>query len=129
MPTHVGIIVNGGQVVKPSVLPLIDTTAMVPVSPVPAPPPLMIGVSDGGDPSRVYEFRSFQEALAVLKGGRILSYLARVFNPSGDKTNVPGAPVIKFIRVSSTATQGSAAIVSAPADPPRWVEINMGGPF
>jgi hypothetical protein len=110
MPENIGVIVNGGQVIKPSVLPLIDTSAMIANQVSPAPPPLMIGVSEGGDPTRIYEFRSFQEALAVLKGGPVLSYVARAFNPSGDKVNVPGAPTLKFIRASSAARQGSLAI-------------------
>ena len=127
MSTGIGVRVNGEQVLKPSVLPLIDTTAMIPVSPGAAPPPLLLGPSDGGDPTRVYTFKSFQEALNVLKGGSILSYIARCFSPSGDKVNVPGPNLIKFIRVSSSATPGTLDISAGEADPPRWVEISYFG--
>ena len=112
MPSNIGVLVNGGLVIKPSVLPLIDTTAMIPNRPGAAPPPLMMGVSDGGDPTRIYTFKSFQEALNVLKAGDILSYIARCFSPSGDKVNVPGAPVVKFIRASSSAAQGSYIVTA-----------------
>jgi hypothetical protein len=107
-----GILVNGRQILKPSIIPLIDTNAMLPAGVTPPGIPLMLGVSDGGDPSRIYSFSSYQEAKSVLKNGRILNYIARVFNPSPDKNTCPGPSTIKFIRASSAARQGSAAIVA-----------------
>jgi hypothetical protein len=105
-----GILLYGRQILKPSIIPLIDTTAMLPAGVIPPGVPLMLGVSDGGDPSRIYLFSSFQEAQSVLKSGRILNYIARAFNPSPDKNTCPGPSTIKFIRASSAACQGSTAI-------------------
>jgi hypothetical protein len=122
MGKQIGLFVGGVQILKPSVIPLIDTSPMVPGGPVPAPPPLMICVADGGDPTKVYEFSSLTEAKTVLRGGRILSYISRTFNPSPDKTNSPGASSIKVIRSSSAACQGSLSIR---ANLPHWIELQI----
>ena len=113
MSQGIGVVVNGGLVLKPSVIPTINTSAMIPNTAAAAPPPLMIGVSDGGDPTKIYTFNGYQEALSVIRNGQILSYIARVFNPSADQVNAPGAPSIKFIRASSTALQASIHFGSA----------------
>ena len=108
----IGIIINGTLVLKPSILPFNDTSAMVPNSTGPTPPPLMLGVSDSGNPTKIYTFKNYNDAVAALKGGSILSYVARAFNPSPDKDNSPGPSTIKFIRVSSAARQASGAVVA-----------------
>jgi hypothetical protein len=110
----IGVTVNGRLILKPSIIPTINTSAMVPPGTLPPGTPLMIGVSDGGDPTRVYSFSSYQEAERVLKGGKILNYIARAFNPSPDKVNCTGPNTIKFLRASSAACQGSAAIEGVP---------------
>jgi hypothetical protein len=100
----VGIMAGGRLVTIPGVIPEVDASAMTPVSPVGAKTPLVIGTSDGGDPSKVYSFRSFDEAKAVIRSGRILSYIARLFSPSPD---LPGASIVKFIRASANASAGA----------------------
>ena len=124
MAKNIGIIFQGGQVLKPSVLPTINTSALIPSTPGAAPPPLMIGVSDGGDPTKIYTFNGFEEAEQVLRGGQILSYIARVFNPSADQVNAPGAPSIKFIRASSAAQRGSIQMGSVFTDG-AWTNVNI----
>jgi hypothetical protein len=106
----IGINLQGRLILKPSIIPVIDTSAMVPPGALPPGTPLMIGVSDGGDPTRIYSFSSYQEAELVLRNGKILNYMARAFNASPDKVQCPGPNLIKFIRASSAAKQGSAAI-------------------
>ena len=83
MPGNVGIVVGGTQVVRPSVITQINTAAMVPTSSGSAQIPGVIGAFDGGAPNVVQTFTSFAQALAVLRGGQALSYLARIFNPGG----------------------------------------------
>jgi hypothetical protein len=116
----VGILAAGKLVTIPGVIAEIDASAMTPVSPVGVKIPLFIGVSDGGDPSKVYRFRSFDEAKTLLRSGRILSYIARAFAPSPD---LPGASEVRFIRASSTAAQAawtSAALNLASRDFGFW---------
>lgn len=100
----VGVLASGKLVTIPGVIPEVDASAMTPVSPVGAKIPLVIGTSDGGDPAVIYSFRSFDEAKAVIRSGRILSYIARMFSPSPD---LPGASIVKFIRASATAAAGA----------------------
>jgi hypothetical protein len=117
MGKQIGIFVGGVQILKPSVLPLIDTSPMVPGGVLPGGIPLMIVVADGGDPTKIYEFSSVQEAKNTLRAGRCLNYISRAFNPSPDKTNAPGANSIKVIRAGSRTAQGKLAIVADPPPP------------
>lgn len=110
---QVGIDVGGAFAEIPGVYASVDTTAMVPVLTTRGGIPLAIVSADSGDPTKVYSFRSFQEAKAVLKGGRCLSYLARIFNPS---PNQPGAPLVKVIR-ANTATQSGITLVGTGSSP------------
>ncbi len=104
-----GVLVGGKRVIIPGVIPEVDASALTPVSPGLGRVPLVIGAADGGDPSQVYSFGSFQDALAVLRGGPVLSYIARVFNPAPDAA---GASQVLFIRASATALQGSYTLTS-----------------
>lgn len=116
----VGILAAGKLVTIPGVITEIDASAMTPVSPVGVKIPLFIGSSDGGDPSKVYRFRSFDEAKTLIRSGTILSYIARAFAPSPD---LPGASEVRFIRASSTAAQGtwtSAGLVITSRDFGFW---------
>jgi hypothetical protein len=116
----VGVMAGGQKVTIPGVIPEVDASAMTPVSPVGAKIPLVIGTSDGGDPTVVYSFRSFDEAKAVIRSGRILSYIARLFSPSPD---LPGASIVKFIRASATAAVAaltSAALTFTSRDKGFW---------
>lgn len=103
----IGVLVNGQRIIIPGVIPQVDATAMTPVVTNLGRIPLVIGVSDGGDPSKVYAFTSFEDAKAVLRGGNSLSYIARIFNPSPDQ---PGASRVLFIRASSTAAAASKLV-------------------
>lgn len=99
MPGPVGINVGGTYIVRPGVFSQIDASAMVPNRPGPGGIVGVIGLSDGGDPTVVLEFASYQEAAQVLRHGRALSYLKRIFSPSPD---VPGASLVRFARVGAT---------------------------
>ena len=77
----VGVMAGGRLVTIPGVIPEVDASAMTPVSPVGAKTPLVIGTSDGGDPTKVYSFRSFDEAKAVIRSGRVLSYISPAVRP------------------------------------------------
>ena len=109
---QVGIDVGGSFAEIPGVYPIVDSTAMIPVLTTRGGIPLAILSSDGGDPSLVYSFRSYQEAKAVLRGGRCLSYLARIFNPSPDQ---PGAPLVKVIRGNGAAK--ASLTIEGPGSP------------
>lgn len=98
----VGILAAGKLVTIPGVITEIDASAMTPVSPQGAKIPLFIGSSDGGDPSKVYRFTSFDDAKTLIRSGAILSYISRAFAPSPD---LPGASEVRFIRASSTAAK------------------------
>jgi len=103
----VGILAGGKRVIIPGVYPEVDASAFTPVISGAGRVPLVIGAADGGDPSRVYGFRSFEEAKAVLRGGPVLSYLSRIFNPSPERS---GASLVLFIRASSTAASASLGV-------------------
>lgn len=107
MANSVGVIVNGALVTRPGVLSEVDASAMTPTVPGQPGIPLMIGCSDGGDPGVVYDFRSYEEAKAVLRGGDILAYLAGVFRPSPDR---PGSSRVLFIRGNQTTARASLTI-------------------
>lgn len=98
MPGLVGVAVQGATMVRPGVYSLIDASEMVPARPGPGGIIAALGAADGGDPNLVYEFRSFQEAAAVMRGGAGLSFLARMFRPQSD---LPGASLVRFIRVGN----------------------------
>lgn len=106
MASSKGVTFAGAYIVKPGVYTDVDTTAMVPnrsnVDNVIG----YIGPADGGIPGKVYEFASFDEAKAVVKGGPVLSYMSRMFSPSPDR---PGANLIRYIRPGS-ATKATYAI-------------------
>ena len=108
MPGPIGINVGGVNVVRPGVFTTIDASAMVPDTYGSMGVVGVLGTSDGGVPHQVLEFRSFSEAAAALRGGPVLSYLSRIFNPSGDPT-VPGAGLIRFVRIGAP-TQATATI-------------------
>jgi len=108
MPGNIGININGSQIVRPSVVTQINTNAMVPASGVLSDVPGVIGYADGGVPNFPYVFSSFAAAAAVLRGGNILSYLSRIFNPSPNVTG-PGSVVV--VRAgASGVTQATAAV-------------------
>lgn len=103
----VGTLVGGALVTRPGVYPEVDASAMNPVQPGTAGTILVLGTSDGGDPSAVYTFRSYDEAASVIRGGRLLSYISRMFNPGPDR---PGASVVKFIRSNTSIARATANI-------------------
>jgi hypothetical protein len=103
----VGVLIDGDLATIPGVYPLVDASAMTPIKPGFSGLILVVGASDGGDPSRVYSFRNPDEAKATLKGGRTLRYISRMFNASPE---LPGASMVKFIRANQAATQGSIAL-------------------
>lgn len=98
MPGLVGVVVQGASVVRPGVYSIVDASEMVPSRPGPGGIVAVLASSDGGDPNLVYEFRNFQEASAVLRGGPGLSLLSRIFRPHSE---LPGASLVRFIRVGS----------------------------
>lgn len=108
MPGQIGINVGGANVVRPGVSVTIDASAMTPDRPNSMGIVGVLGTADGGAPNTVLEFRSFSEAAAVLRGGPILSYLSRIFRPSGDGT-IPGAGLVRFVRVGAP-TQAAATL-------------------
>lgn len=108
MPGNIGINVSGSQLVRPSVATVVNTSALVPSAGVLADIAGVIGYADGGVPNVPMTFTSFAAAAAVLRGGPILSYLARIFNPSPD---VSGANTVQVIRCgASLVTQAVAAL-------------------
>jgi hypothetical protein len=116
---RLGVLVNGRMVLKPSVIPTTDSSAMIPNTPQAAPLPLMFGNCEGGDPTKAHTFNNFDEAKRILRGGKVLAFISRTFNPSPDQQTCPGAPGIQFIRISSTASRASVAFgfipIAAPA--------------
>lgn len=99
-----GILIDGQRVNIPGVYPVVNVEGMTP-------PALgftgIIGViapSDGGLPNTIYRFQTYDQAKAVLRGGRILSYLARMFRPSAD---INGAREVRFIRANSLIQSGA----------------------
>jgi hypothetical protein len=87
----------------PGVYPDLDASSMAPVAPGFAGAALVIGVSDGGDPSKVYSFRNILEARSVIREGRILRHISRILKPSPE---LNGAAFVKFVR-AQIASQGS----------------------
>jgi hypothetical protein len=99
-----GVLIDGQRVNIPGVYPEVNVEGM-------NPPSLgftgIVGVvapSDGGLPDTIYTFRNYNEAKAVLRGGRILSYLSRMFQPSSD---INGAREVRFIRGNASAVRAS----------------------
>jgi hypothetical protein len=99
-----GVLIDGQRVNIPGVYPEVNVEGM-------NPPALgftgIVGViapSDGGLPDTIYTFRTYDEAKAVLRGGRILSYLSRMFQPSAD---INGAREVRFIRGNASAVQAT----------------------
>lgn len=101
-----GVSFQGVNILKPGVYTYVDSTAMVPSRAVPGGVVGYLGPADGGTPGKVYEFTSYDEAAKVLKGGPVLSYMSRIFQPSAD---LPGASLVRFIRPGS-ATNASYAV-------------------
>jgi hypothetical protein len=89
---------QGVDIYRPGVYTAVDATAMVPLNTGNGDVAAAIGSADGGVPGKVYTFTNYNDAKAVLKGGPILSFLSRIFNPSPD---VPGASVLQFIRAGT----------------------------
>lgn len=104
------VLVAGKRISIPGVYPEVDASGMAPVATGGARVPLVIAPSEGGVYGKVYTFRSFIEAKTVLRGGRALSYIGRIFNPS---PGLPGASTVLFIRATSTAAPASLAIAEA----------------
>jgi len=103
----VGVLVGGKVVTIPGVYPQVDASAMTPVLPGSAGIILVVGNSEGGDPGRVYSFNNFDDAATVIRGGRLLSYISRMFNASPDQA---GASLVKFIRANQTPHQAALAV-------------------
>lgn len=118
MPGAVGIQVGGATVAKPGVYVQIDASAMIPSRPGPGGFVGVAGPADGGIPNRVYEFRSYKEALDVIRAGETLSYLRRIFNPSPD---LPGASLVRFVRIG--APTRASLVNSAGLD---WTSVDYG---
>ena len=111
-----GIIVNGILVNIPGVYPRVDTSAMTPA---------VLGVtgylgviapSDGGLPNTIYKFANYDDAARVLRGGRILSYLARMFQPSTDP-DVKGTSNVVFIRANPSIVASTIQVPTANTHP------------
>jgi hypothetical protein len=114
MPGPIGITVNGQNIVRPGVYPVVDSSAMV-TSGVGAGNNVgVIGQCDGGVPGQVYTFNSYTQAQATLRGGPALSYLARIFSPTSD-TSLGAPSVVLFQRLSPLA------------NPPKQAALNVAG--
>lgn len=100
----IGVFIGGKQIIIPGVIPEVDTSAMTPLVLAGVRIPLLIGKSDGGDPGKIYLFRNFEDAKAILRSGSALSYLSRVFRPS---PSLPGASLCLFIRAAEAGAQSS----------------------
>jgi len=108
MPGQIGINAGGSAVVRPGVFTTIDASAMVPNNPTLMGTVGVLGTADGGVPGQVYNFTSFSQAASVLRGGAVLSYLQRIFQPSADPT-MPGAGLVRFCRIGAP-TQATATL-------------------
>jgi hypothetical protein len=106
MPGLVGINVDGAYVVRPGVYPTIDASEMVPTRPALGGPVAIASPADGGVPGETYMFRSFAAAQAVIRGGAVLSFLSRIFRPSGSR---PGASTVYWTRIGAP-TQATASL-------------------
>jgi len=104
------VLVAGKRISIPGVYPEVDASGMAPTAVGGARIPLVIAPSEGGVYGKVYTFRSFIEAQTVLRGGRVLSYLGRMFDPG---PGLPGASTILFIRATSTAVPASINLAEA----------------
>lgn len=102
------VLVAGKRISIPGVYPEVDASGMAPTAVGGARVPLVIAPSEGGVYGKVYTFRSFLEAQSVVRGGRVLSYLGRMFNPG---PGIPGASVVLFIRSTSDAAPASINLV------------------
>jgi hypothetical protein len=96
-----GVNFAGANILKPGVYTQVDATAMVPARSGARGVVGYIGPADSGKTGTVYEFASYDEALKVLKGGPVLSYLSRIFRPGPD---LPGASLVRFVRGGSAAS-------------------------
>jgi len=105
MPGNVGLFVGGVQVVRPSVTTQINTSAMVPTGAGAQDVPGFIGAFDGGVPNVVQTFTSLAAAIAVLRGGQALSYLARIFSPGGGNSG----PAKVYVVRAGAPTQATLA--------------------
>lgn len=106
------VIVDGQRVLIPGVYPEISPASLAQIVGPGERVPLVVGPSDGGLPGKVYAFSSYPEAASVLRGGRALSYISRVFNPSPD---VAGARRVLFIRSNGDAAQAGVSLSAPPA--------------
>jgi spore germination protein GerM len=111
-----GILVNGQLVNIPGVYPHVDVSAMTPPALGVTGVLLVIAPSDGGLPDTIYQFATYDDAASVVRGGRILSYLARMFQPSEDE-NVSGTSNVKFIRANPSMAQASISVPTANTHP------------
>lgn len=105
MPGAVGVNVGGVRAIRPGVYTTVDASSMIPLTDNPMGVVGVIAPSDGGTPGQVYEFRSMSEAVRVLRGGAVLSYLSRIFSPSPDR---PGAGLVRFVRIGAPTRAGVA---------------------
>ena len=115
MPGPIGVSFGGAQIIRPGVSVRVDASAMVP-SQIPSGKTILAaGTSDGGDPSKVYEFSSYADAASVLRAGDALALLARMFAPSPDQS---GAGLVRFQRVGSpvAASLTAAGVVFTAED-------------
>lgn len=101
------VLVAGKRISIPGVYPEVDASGMAPVAVGGIRLPLVIAPSEGGVYGKVYTFSSFLEAQAVLRGGRVLSYIGRMFNPG---PGVSGASKILFIRSTAAAAPASVSL-------------------
>ena len=112
-----GILVDGTLTLIPGVYPHVDVSAMTP-------PALgvtgilgVIAPSDGGLPDTIYTFTNYDDAAKIIRGGGLLSYLQRMFQPSDDP-NVNGSSYVKFIRANPRSPPPPSRC--RPPIPTRW---------
>ena len=101
MPGPVGVQVFGGYAYRPGVFSSIDASALVPNRPGPGGTVGFVGMADGGVPGVVYNFRRYSDAVAVIRGGPALSHLARIFAPGPNPDQMPGASLVRFVRIGA----------------------------
>lgn len=103
-------IVGGRVIIVPQAVSQIDDSALAALNSPGSGAIGALGVTDGGNPGEVVSFTSAAEARSVLRGGRLLDVIERMYSPSAQ---VQGAYTVRVARVAGTGVARSSRNIGA----------------